>query len=93
VDQISVWQKSLNTEELLGNASNHDWCPQLKVHRARVSSALHQKRSHSNFSKLCGYMKWSVLMFISELNVGSGLEKLSTSSDMPMFSSREQRRD
>jgi hypothetical protein len=73
VGQISVWQQSANTEEVLIGASNHDWCPQIRVHRARVGSALHQKRSHSTVSALCGYVKWSQLKLISELNVSSGL--------------------
>jgi len=91
--QISMWQQSLNAQELLLDASNHDWCPQIHVHRARVSSALHQKRDHSDFAPLGSDMKWSELMYASELQVGSSLQKLSTNSDMPMFSSRVQRRD
>jgi hypothetical protein len=39
-------------------------------------------------------MKWSGLMLsASELNVDSGLYKLSTNRDVPLLSSRVQRRD
>jgi len=73
VDQIRVRQKSLNTEELLMVASNHNWCPQSRVHRARVSPALHQKCDHSDFAFMSSDMKWSGLMLSSELQVGSSL--------------------
>jgi len=73
--------------------SNHDWYPQIHVHRARVSSALHQKRDHSDFAPFGSDMKCSELMYASELQVGSGLYKLSTNSDMPIFSSHVQQRD
>jgi hypothetical protein len=93
VVQIRVWQQSAHTEELLTLASNHDWCPQIRVRRASVSPALHQKRSHSNFSKLCGYVKWIELKSATEFNVSSGLNKLSTNSDVPIVSSDDQRRE
>ena len=73
--------------------SNHDWRKQLRVHRARVSSALHKKCDHSNFAGLGSDMKWSGLKVTTELHVGSGLYKLSTNSDVPLTSSQKQRRD
>jgi hypothetical protein len=73
VGQISVRKQSLNTEELLMVASNHDWCAQIHVHRARVSPALHEKCSHSNMVLSGSEVKWSELTIVSDLDVGSRL--------------------
>ena len=66
-------KQSAHTEELLLTASNHDWCPQIRVQRARVSPALHQKRRHSKMAFLSREVKWSEVKLSSELHIGSSL--------------------